>query len=43
MLCKLKGVRDTVAAQMERTSLADLIAREESVQRVPMAASDYVI
>lgn len=39
----MKEVRDTVAIQMEQTTVADLVARETRLQSSPMAASDYEI
>ncbi len=39
----MKEVRDTVAAMMERMTLADLVARAEALQAQPMEPVDFVI
>lgn len=39
----MKEVRDSVAVQMERTSVADLVARERLLQTSPMPSLDYEI
>ena len=39
----MKEVRDSVARQMEHTSVADLVARETHLQQNPMGPVDYTI
>jgi len=39
----MKEVRDSVARQMEQTTVADLVARANRLQTEPMTAIDYVI
>lgn len=39
----MKEVRDSVARQMEETSVLDLVARANRLQTEPMTAVDYVI
>ena len=39
----MKEVRDSVARQMEQTTVSDLVARANRLQTEPMPAIDYVI
>ena len=39
----MKEVRDTVARQMEQTTVADLVARQAALQKEPMTTLDYAI
>lgn len=39
----MKEVRDSVARQMEQTTVSDLVARANRLQTEPMTAIDYVI